>query len=107
MPSFSHSARRLGALDDVDVDGRRLVYPQDLVSVEVGLLDTPVLQRDLAIKGRRDAEDDAALDLSPDGIGIDDGAAIDRADNAPNANRAVLRHFDLGNLGHVGREGML
>src|SRR5215468_6130339 len=41
-------ARRLEILHDVDVDGRRLVHAQDLVRVEVGLLDTPVLERDLA-----------------------------------------------------------
>ena len=49
----------------------------------------------------------AALDLRPDGVGIDDGAAIDRADDAPDANRAVLRHFDFGDLRHVGREDEL
>ena len=62
---------------------------------------------DLAIERRRDAEDDRALDLRPDGIGIDDGAAIDRADDAPDANRSVLRHFDFGNLRHIGREDEL
>ena len=62
-----------------------------MVAVEIGLLDTAVLQRDLTIECRRDAEDDGALDLRLDGIGIDDGAAIDRADDAPDANRSVSR----------------
>jgi hypothetical protein len=44
---------------------------------------------DLAIERRRDAEDDRALDLRPDGIGIDDGAAIDRAHDPTDANRAI------------------
>jgi hypothetical protein len=45
---------------------------------------------DLAIERRCDAEDDRALDLRPDGIGIDDGAAIDRADDAPDTSRALI-----------------
>src|SRR6266567_9615201 len=85
-PGLAHSARRLEILDDVDLEGRRLIHAQDLVSIEIGLLDTAVFQRDLAMECRRDAEDDRALDLCPDGIGIDDGAAIDGADNAPHAN---------------------
>src|SRR5881396_3290244 len=56
---------------------------------------------------RRDAEDDRALDLRPDGIGIDDDAAIDRADDAPDANRSVLRHLDFGNLSQISREDEL
>jgi hypothetical protein len=59
-----------------------------LVGVEIGLLDTAALQRDLAIERRRDAENDRALDLRLDGVGIDNGAAIDRADDAPDTNRA-------------------
>src|SRR6516164_11037356 len=95
---LAHPARRLGALDDVDVDGRRLVHAQDLVRVEVGLLDTPVLERDLAIERGRDAEDDPALDLRLHRVGIDGRAAIDRADHPPDANRSVLAHFDFSDL---------
>ena len=88
-PSLAHSTRWLRTLDDVDLDGRRLVHAQDLVGIEVGLLDTSVLERNLAMERRRDAEDDRALDLRPDGIGIDDSAAIDHADDAPDTNRSV------------------
>jgi hypothetical protein len=49
------------------------------------LLDTPVLDGDLAVERRRDAEDDHTFDLRPDGVGIDDGAAIDRADDPADA----------------------
>ena len=52
------------------------------ISVEVGLLDTAVLERDSAVERSRDAKDDRALDLRPDDIGIDHNAAIDRADDA-------------------------
>src|SRR2546426_12063852 len=77
------------------------------VIVEIALLDTTALQRDLSTQRRREAEDDPALDLRLDGIGIDDRAAIDRADDAPHSNRAVLRHLDFGNLRHIGGEGVL
>src|SRR5258705_12358106 len=36
-PSLAHSARRLRTLDDVNLDGRRLVHAQHLVGVEIGL----------------------------------------------------------------------
>src|SRR4030095_8825554 len=91
----------------VDFDLRRLIHAQDLVAIEVGLLDATVLESDLAIERGRDAEDDRALDLRPDGVGIDDGAAIDRADDAPDTNGSVLRHLDLRDLRNVGREGKL
>ena len=91
----------------MDLDRRGLIDAQHLVGVEIGLLDTAVFEGDLTIECRRDAEDDRALDLRPDGIGIDDGAAIDRADDAPDTNRTILRHFDFGNLRHIGREDEL
>src|SRR5213594_2320200 len=56
------------------------------------------------MKRRSDAEDDRALQLRSDGIGIDDGAAIDRTDDAPDTNRSVLGHLDFGNLRQIGRE---
>src|SRR6266851_10386623 len=106
-PGLAHPARRLEILDDVDLDRRRLIHAQYLVGVEIGLLDTSVFDGDLAIERRRDAEDNRALDLRLDSVGIDDGAAIDRADDPPDTNRAIPRHFDFGNLRHVGREGEL
>src|SRR6266446_5022262 len=62
-PGLTHPARRLDTLDDVHLDGRRLIHAQDLVGIEVGLLDTAVRQRDLAIDRRRDTENDRTLDL--------------------------------------------
>src|ERR1700704_1861810 len=49
-PGLAHSARRLEAPDDVDLDGRSLIHAQDLVRVEIGLLDASLLQRDLAME---------------------------------------------------------
>ncbi len=48
-----------------------------------------------------------ALCMSADGIGIDDGAAIYRADGTAHANRAVHRHFDFGDMRHVAPEDEL
>ena len=48
-----------------------------------------------------------ALNLRADGVGIDDRAAVDRADDASDTYRPLLRHFDLGNLRHVGRKDEL
>src|SRR2546428_309717 len=104
---FAHPSGRLAAFHDVNLDCRRLVHPQHRVIVEIALLDATALQRDLSAERRGEAEDDRALDLRPDGIGIDDGAAIDRADHAPDANRSVLRHLDFGNLRQIAREDEL
>jgi hypothetical protein len=79
----------------VDLDGWRPVHAQDLVSVEIGLLDAAVFECDLAIERGSDAEDHRALDLCPDGVGIDDSATIERADDPADANRTILRHLDF------------
>jgi hypothetical protein len=58
----------------VNLDFGCLIHPQHLIAIEVGLLDPALPQRDLAIERRRNAEDDRALDLRPDSVGIDDDA---------------------------------
>src|SRR3981189_693752 len=106
-PGLTHSARRLETLDDVDLDGRRLIDAKDSVGIEVGLLDTAIFESDLAIERRREPEHDRALDLRPDGIWIDDSAAINRADDASDTNLSVPRHLDLSDLRHIGSEDEL
>ena len=106
-PGFPHPAGGFGTLDDVNFDCRRLAYPNDSVAIEVGLLDSAVFQRDFTIQSGRDAEDRGALDLRPDGIGINDGPAVDRADDPLDPDRPILRDFDLGHLRHVVLEGEL
>src|SRR5215467_10636854 len=91
----------------MDLDGWCLIHAQHLIAIEVGLLDTAVLQRDLAMERRRDAEDNRALDLRLDGVRIDDVAAIDRTDDAPYPHRSVLGHLDLGDVSQIGREDVL
>src|SRR5438067_370061 len=62
-PGLAHPSRRLAAVHDVNLDGRRLVHPEHPVIVEIALLDATVLERDLSVQRCRDAEDDRALDL--------------------------------------------
>jgi hypothetical protein len=45
--------------------------------------------------------------LRSDSVGIDDGAAINRADDPSDANRPILRHFNFHNLRQIGRENEL
>src|SRR5262249_43550466 len=108
-----HHARRarladpawgLQVLHQHDVDPRRLVDTQHAVVAEVRLFDTAVLDRDLAVKGGRQAEDDAALHLRTNRVGIDLDAAGDRAPNAGGIHRAILVDADLHDLRHKAAE---
>ena len=56
VPGLAHPARRLGTLDDVDLDDRRLVDAQKLIGIEIALLDAAALQRDLAIARNSEAQ---------------------------------------------------
>src|SRR5262245_15993408 len=106
-PALAHTTRRLSALNDMNLDRGRLIDAQHLVVMEIALLDAAILQRDLTMERARDPKNDRALDLRLDGVGIDDGTTIDCADDASDTNRSVLRHFDLGDLRHVGRKDEL
>jgi hypothetical protein len=68
MSRLAHTARRLGALDDMHLDRRRLAHTQRLVRTEVRLLDPAIHYCDLAVEGGCDPEDDHALDLRPHGV---------------------------------------
>src|SRR3974390_3253704 len=103
-PTFTHSARGLSTLNNVDFDLRRLVPAQHLVGVKIGLFDPTIFECDLAIERRRRAEDDAALNLRPYSIGVDHSAAVHRAYDAPHTYRAVLRNLNFGNVRHIGSE---
>src|SRR5262249_25950665 len=104
---FAHPARQLSVLDDVDIDHWRFVHAEHLVRIEIALLDTPVLQCNLAIKRRCDSEDDGALNLGANCVRIDDDAAIDCTDNTPDTTRPLVRPLHFGNLCHVGAEDVL
>src|SRR5262245_3799146 len=94
-PGFADSARWVLTLDNVNLDGRRLIDAQDFVSIEIGLLHTSVFEGDLAIERRRKTEHDPALDLCAHRIGIDNDAAIDCAHDAADTQRSILRYFDF------------
>ena len=96
---LADAAGRLAALDDMNLDLRRLVDAQHAVVVEVGLLDPPLVDGDLAIERRGQAEDQPAFELRHDGVGIDGNAGIDRAGDAAQLHLAVFVDFRL----HHGR----
>jgi hypothetical protein len=91
----------------MDLDRRRLADAQHLVGVEVGLLAPAIFQRYLAIERGGEAENGRALDLRPDKIGIDHNAAVNGADDPPDTNSAILRHFNLGDQRQIGPEDEL
>jgi hypothetical protein len=63
--------------------------------------------RKLGIKGGGDAKDDSALDLRLHRVRIDDRAAIDRANDAADADVAGAGDLDFGNLRQIGAEDEL
>src|SRR5262249_7346703 len=73
---------RLGALDQMDVDQRRLVDAQHPVVVKIALLDAAVFNRDLAEQGGRNPKNYPALHLCLYRVRVDDRPAIDGADHA-------------------------
>src|SRR5262245_27139336 len=95
---LADSTWRLQVLHQVDPDPRRLADAQHPVVAEVGLLDTAVLDRDLAMQRGGQAEDDAALHLRADGVGVDLDAAIDRAPHMGRVDGTVLVDADLDHL---------
>jgi len=104
VPGSPIPAARFSADHDVNVNLRHLVHRKSLVAVEIGLLDAPVLHRDLAMKRRRKTIDDGALDLRLDRVWIDGDPAIDSAHDAFNADFTHFRDIDLRDLGHESPE---
>ena len=97
---LADAAGRLAALDDVNVDLRRLIDAQHAVVVEVGLLDAPLVDGDLAVERGGQAEDQPAFELRHDGIGIDGDAGIDRGGDAAQMHLALFVDFGF----HHGRD---
>src|SRR5256712_12822512 len=85
----------------VDGNGRRLVDPQHADVMEVGLLDPALLQRRPAPEGAADAEDDPALDLRLDRVGVPHRAAVHRANDAMHADLARFGHRGFGDRGEI------
>src|SRR5207244_2925829 len=86
---LADAARRLGALDQMNLDCGRIAHAQHPVVGEVVLLDPAVLDRDLAPQGARDPEDDAALHLGPHDVRVHHGAAVHGPHHPPPGKNAV------------------
>ena len=84
----------LAALDDVDLDRRRFINAQHPVIVEVRLLHPAFLDRDLAPQRRGQAEDQPALKLRHNGVGVDGNAGVDGAGDTPQMHGTHV--IDLG-----------
>src|SRR5882724_1519126 len=76
-PGLTEAARGLARVEDVHLDLGRLVDPQHLVVVEVGLLHAPAVEGDLTVKGRGERVDGAALHLRLHLVRIDGDATVD------------------------------
>jgi hypothetical protein len=72
----------------MDLDRGRFVDPHHSIIIEVALLHPAFGDHDLVVEGGREPEDEAALDLRHDAVGIDDRAAIDHRHHARRDIRA-------------------
>ena len=97
---LADAAGRLAALDDMNLDLRRLVDAQHAVVMEVGLLDASLVDGDLAVERGGQAEDQPAFELRHDRVGIDGDAGIDRRGDAAQLHFALFVDFGF----HHGRD---
>ena len=80
------------------LDDRRLVDAQYPIIVEIALLNAAVPDRDFAEEGGGQSENHAALDLRLHCVGVDDHAAVDRANHALYAHLTILGNGDKCDL---------
>src|SRR5262249_45353803 len=91
----------------MNVDSWHLIYVQRTVIVEIALLDSPILESDLAKERGTKAVDDCALHLRLDGVGIDRDATIHRECDTLAGDLTDLGDFTFGHLLHEGPENGL
>src|SRR5882757_6962071 len=101
---FTDAAWLLVRIDHVHFDRWSLIDAQDFIVVEIALLDAAILEGDLAVQGRGQPKDNTPFHLRLDGVGIDHLPAIQRADDAFDADPAILADRDLGYLRDVTAE---
>ena len=77
------------------LDRRRLVDPHHAVVIEIILLDRALLIGEPAVERAGPAEDETALDLRFDRVGVDDKTAIDRGHRSSHHHRALRQDLDL------------
>ena len=92
-----------GRSNQDDLDRRRFGQHQHLVGVEIALHRLAVGKAGTAVQRRRQTIVDAAFDLGPDTVGIDDATAIDRRPDARHAD-PVRSDGDFGDLGNDAAE---
>ena len=88
---------------DLDDDLRHLEHAQHGVRVVVALLHDAIDQRDLLIERSGQPEDDRALHLRLDDVGVDHGAALDHAIHALDLD-PVVHEGDVDDLRDLGVE---
>src|SRR5437762_3758520 len=86
------------AWQQIHLDARSLVHPNERVVMEVALLRTAGVERHLAAERRRQPLDNGALNLSFADCGIHHVAGIDHAHDTPCLDRAVRRPSNLDHL---------
>src|SRR5690349_4076779 len=102
---LTDTGRRLVGFEQVHLDHGDRLHAHDGVAIEVlGEDVTTFAEHDLAPGGGTDPEQQAALDLRPDQIGIDGDAAVEDVDDAIDVDTiaVVERHF--GHLRAVTQE---
>jgi hypothetical protein len=97
----------LTALDNVDVDRRCLIDAEHSVIVEIRLLHAAFLDGDLAPQRRGQAENQPALELRHDGVGIDGDAGIDRAGDASQMHATNIIDFGFDDSSNEAAERWL
>ena len=89
-PSSVDAARLLLALDELDRDLGRVGERREAEIAEAARVGPAALEADRLAGRAGDPEDDPALDLLADDLGIDDPPAIDRADRARHPRSLLL-----------------
>ncbi len=88
----------------MDFHDGHFVQAQHRIVVEVPLFHPPVLEGDLTVKRRGEAEDDAAFHLRADGVRVYHRTAVDRADNPMDSDLTLLGNRDFRHLSHEAAE---
>src|SRR5271170_659154 len=88
-PRFTDPAGCLLAVDQVYLDRGGLVYAHYSIIMEIALLNATVGDGDLAIQRCTETEDETALYLCRNRIGIDGDPAVHGADHAPDLHLAI------------------
>src|SRR5436853_3979572 len=98
---FPKAAGIIATRHEIDFNLRHVTHAEHLISVEIGLLNRAVLNRNRAVKGCAQAIGDRAFTLRLSAVGIDDHAAIYRGEHALDLGRAIGFRGNLRNLSYV------